>query len=446
VELQQAKDLYSAHFDRRGKSEAGKRACWTRAIRQEAIDRFAQLGFPTPKNEDWKYTNVAPILKIPFEPAAVCRNGLTRESLRSAVPWIVGANGLVFINGHYAPELSSPGSLAGGVRIGDLASAIRADRDLVEPYLAKVADYREHGFIALSTAFMRDGAFIFLPKGAVIQDPLHLVFLASAAEEAFMTHPRSLIVASEGSQATIVESYLGLGDNCYFTNAVTELAMGEDAVIEHHKVEKESVSAFHIATLQVHQGRGSSFRFHSVGLGGSLVRNDVNVVLDGERSECSLDGLYLAGGSQHVDNHTRIDHVKPHSTSREFYKGVLGGKARGVFNGKIIVHPEAAKTDARQTNKNLLLSKEARIDTKPQLEIFNNDVKCSHGSTIGQLSQEAIFYLRSRGIGIELARSMLTRAFVQDLIDKIRIEPLRAGLADLLDPLLLGGEAMEFER
>jgi len=249
---------------------------------------------------------------------------------------------------------------------------------------------------------------------------------------ATVSHPRNLILAGDDSQTMIVESYIGLNNALYFTNAVTEIVAGENAVVAHYKLQRESEEAFHISTVQASLNHSSNFSSHSIDLGGALVRNDVNAVLDGKGIECTLDGLYMVAGRQHVDNHTRIDHVKPHCSSRELYKGVLGGRSKGVFNGKIYVHKDAQKTDAKQTNKNLLLSEDAVINTKPQLEIYADDVKCTHGTTIGQLDQEAIFYLRSRGIDLEAARGLLTYAFASEMIGRIKVEPVRAQLEHLL--------------
>jgi Fe-S cluster assembly protein SufD len=271
-----------------------------------------------------------------------------------------------------------------------------------------------------------------IPKGQVIERPIHVAFLTTGSGEPVVSHPRVVVVAGENSQATIVESYVGIEEGVYFTNAVTEIVAGESSVIDHYKLQRESREAFHVATVQIHQARSSNFSSHYFGFGGALVRHEARVRLDAEGCECTLNGLYLAGGSQHLDNHTVIDHVKPHCTSHELYKGILDGKAHGVFNGKIYVHEDAQKTDAKQTNQTLLLSQDAVINTKPQLEIFADDVKCTHGATVGQLDAEGIFYLRSRGIGLQEARSLLTYAFANDIIRQVKIEPLRAQLEELL--------------
>jgi Fe-S cluster assembly protein SufD len=275
---------------------------------------------------------------------------------------------------------------------------------------------------------MQDGAYVYVPRGCVVDVPIHLVFLSLSHGDVIVSHPRNLLVFEENTQATVIESYIGLGQDVYFTNAVTECVLGQNATVEHCRLESESTSAFHIGTLQVQQARSSNVVSHAIASGGALARHDINVVLDGEGGENTLNGLFMATAQQHIDNHTRIDHVRPHCTSRELYKGILDGKGRGVFNGKVVVHKDAQQTDAMQTNKNLLLSQDASIDTKPQLEIFNNDVKCSHGSTIGRLDENSLFYLRTRGIEEAEARRLLTYAFASELVARITLEPLRTML------------------
>ncbi|MFQ5851119.1 MAG: Fe-S cluster assembly protein SufD [Candidatus Binatia bacterium] len=432
LDVNEAKDLYRAYFTRFEKELVNNGQSWTHRIRKAAISRFAELGFPTTRHEEWKYTNVTPITEIPFKPAGYELNEITSETIARVSFGELAGNQIVFINGRYSPELSSLGRLPENAKAGSLAMALESDAGWVETHLARYASYRDHAFVALNTALMRDGAIVYVPRDKVIEEPIHLLFISTAQGEATVSYPRNLIVMGNDSQATIVESYIGLKNEVYFTNAVTEIIVGENAVIEHCKLQRESMQAFHVAVLQVHQDRSSNFSSHSIAMGGALVRNEINSVLDGEGGECTLNGLYTITGQQHVDNHTRIDHVKRHCTSRELYKGVLAGKARGVFSGKVYVHRDAQKTDARQTNKNLLLSEDALIDTKPQLEIYNNDVRCTHGSTIGQLDQDGIFYLRSRGIGLETARSLLTCAFASEVISQIRIEPIRLGLEGLL--------------
>lgn len=428
----EAKNFYQTHFSQFEKEGSRNGQTWARKIREVAMSRFSEMGFPTVRDEEWKYTNVSPIAKIPFQPAPFESGRLAPDRVERFSLGMTEVIRVVFVDGYYSPELSSLRRLPQGVQVGSLAAALNGEAGWVQSHLARYANYQEHAFIALNTALMRDGAFVYVPEGRMVAEPIHLLFISTGGKEAAVSHPRNLLVVGRNSQAKIVESYTGLEREVYFTNAVTELVVGENAVVEHYKLQQESEEAFHIATLQARLDRNSNFSSHSIALGGALVRNEVNAVLDGEGGECALNGFYMVTGEQHVDNHTRIDHVKPHCTSRELYKGVLDGRSRGVFSGKIYVHKAAQKTDAKQTNNNLLLSEDALIDTKPQLEIYNNDVKCAHGSTIGQLDQDAIFYLRSRGISAEAARSLLTYAFASDVISRIRIEPLRAHLDKLL--------------
>jgi Fe-S cluster assembly protein SufD len=331
---------------------------------------------------------------------------------------------VVFVNGQYTPELSS----AGPAWVGSLAAVLAAQPEAPQKYLTRVAKYDEATFTALNTAFLRDGGCVLIPKNTVVEQPIHLLFLSTSRGDPGVSHLRNLVVAGRNSQATIIESYVGVDGEVYFTNAVTEMVLGENAFVDHYKLQRESSAAFHIATVQVQQERSSNFTSHSISLGGALVRNDVNAVLAEEGCECTLNGLYLAGRRQHVDNHTRIDHAKPHCASHELYKGILDGQAHGVFNGKIYVHADAQKTDAKQTNQTLLLSDDAVINTKPQLEIYADDVKCTHGATVGQLAGDAIFYLRSRGIALEEARKILTFAFANDVVSRIKVESIRKHL------------------
>jgi Fe-S cluster assembly protein SufD len=336
------------------------------------------------------------------------------------------------VDGHFSPELSSLQALPAGVQVRSLAAAIEAGEDLIAARLAQFARDEESGFLALNTAFLQDGAFLRIAPGTVVEQPIHVVFVSTNQSEPTMSHPRSLIVAEDGCQATIVESYVSLGNGTHLSNAVTELVAGQGAVIEHVTLALQTASAFHVAALGVHQERASNVTLHSFSLTAGLVRNDVTVVLDGDGSECMLNGLFVGDGHGHIDNHTTIDHVKPRCTSQELYKGILGGQSSGVFNGYIRVRPDAQKTSARQTNKNLLLSPGAQINTKPQLDISADDVKCYHGSTIGQLDADALFYLRARGIDKHAARVMLTHAFANEMIERLRNQPLRRRLEALV--------------
>jgi Fe-S cluster assembly protein SufD len=336
---------------------------------------------------------------------------------------------LVFINGRFSSELSNLSGLPGGIIVSNLAQAL-TDK-LVSGYLAAYADYRDEVFTALNTAQISDGAFIYIPK--IVETPIHLLFI-STAREPFVSHPRVLIVAAEGAIASIIESYVSPGADVYFTNAVTEVYAAQGSVITHYRLQEESERAFHIATTEVFQERESNYSSYAISLGGEIVRHNLNVLLSDERSETTIDGLYVVSGRQHVDNHTSIDHRKPHCTSHQLYKGILDGKSRAVFNGKVFVREGALLTDAHQLNKNLLLSGDATVDTKPQLEIFADDVKCSHGAAVGQLEDEELFYISTRGINPERARALLTYGFAEDVISKIKLRSVR----EQLDKAVLG--------
>lgn len=343
------------------------------------------------------------------------------------------------MHGFFAAELSSVTGMPKGMFAGSLAEALEAHADLLEFHLARYADASKETFAALNTAFTADGAFLYVPKGAVLEKPVHVLFVSTAGDQPTVSHPRSLVLAEANSQAQVVESYAGWNSEVYFTNSVTEIVAGENAFIDHYKLQRESLEAFHISTIQVQLDRNANVSTQSISMGGALVRNHVNAVLDGEGGEATLNGFYLVNGKQHVDNHTCIEHAQPRCSSREVYKGILDGRARGVFNGRIIVRPDAQKTDSKQTNKNLILSEEALVNTNPQLEIYADDVKCTHGATIGQLDADALFYLRSRGIDLESARHLLTYAFAGDFVNHIKIEPVRAELEKILFAGLAGG-------
>jgi Fe-S cluster assembly protein SufD len=371
---------------------------------------------------------VAPIARSRFRLAGPKSEGISAE-VRARIPFGDEASAeLVFINGYLAAELSHTRGLPDGAKAASLGAILGSDPERVEPYLARLANPQDRSFVALNTAFMRDGAFVHVPSGKVVETPIVLIFLSSAKGGSVVSHPRNLIVMGDNSQAVVMECYLGWEKDVYFTNAVTEIVAGENAGLTHYKLEVESEEAFHIGALEAQIGRSSIFTSHSIQLGGALARNDTHAVLAGEGSECTLNGLYMVGGRRHADNHTRIDHVKPHSTSRELYKGILHGRSRGVFNGKIYVHKAAQKTDARQTNKNLLLSEDALINTKPDLEIYADDVKCTHGSTIGQVDPNQIFYLRSRGLGELEAQRLLTYAFASEMLVPIRLGSIQTWL------------------
>lgn len=433
IGVKEKQDIYVAAFGQMEKDLTAGDWSWTRPIRKAAIDRFAELGFPTTRLEEWKFTSVAPVAKIAFQPARQETSDLTLGQFQTLCPQAASAQPrLVFVNGFFRDELSSVDGLPDGALVTNLAAALRTDSGLIEAHLARYADYDDHAFVALNTAFMQDGAFVQIPKGVILGKPIHLIFVTTRGGVPSVTYPRNLIVAGVGSAAQIVESHIGLSEDAYFTNAVTEIVAGENSAVEYYKIQNESDRAFHIGALQVNQARNSNFTSHTVTLAGELVRNDLNAVLDGAGVECSVNGLYVTGGRQHVDNHTVIDHRKPHGTSRELYKGILAGKSSAVFNGSIVVRKDAQKTDARQSNKNLLLSDGATINSKPQLEINADDVKCMHGTTIGHLDEESVFYFRSRGVDPDEARTLLTYGFANDVLNKMKAETVRAGLEQAL--------------
>ena len=435
-------ERYLADFERFERElPAGEPAAlrWLQTMRRAAIERFAELGFPTLRQEEWRLTNVAPIAQGSFE-RATSDPDITDEA-RLAPHLFDAAARLVFVDGRFSSRLSSVGELPAGTIVGSLADALARTPERVEPWLGRFAK-TDQPFVALNTAFLRDGAFVWVPRGAVT-GPIHLLFLSGGGGKEgrpTVSFPRNLFVTGEDSQTTIVETYAG--DGGYFTCPVTEMVAGAASRIDHYKVQKESREAFHMATFQVQAERAAVPSSHSISIGGALVRNDVNAVLDGEGIDCILNGLYFGDGRQLVDNHMRVEHAKPHCASHELYKGVLDGKSRAVFNGLIHVHKGAQKTDAKQSNRNLLLSRDAIANSNPQLEIYADDVRCTHGSTVGQLDEDAVFYLRSRGIGVEAARSLLTYAFASDIIERIKVLPVRHDLEEYLFALLPMGEVV----
>ena len=399
---------------------------WLQEIRNKAAARFAALGFPTVRDEDWRFTNVAPIASTEFRPASAV--AVSPDEL-GALPYGNLPFRIAVVNGRFSPELSRLTDLPHGVRAGSLGAAATKHEEVVAGHFAHAADFHSRGFVALNTALAGDGAYLFIPEGTILEQPVEILFVAagdSAVPE--MIQARTLVIAGSRSQVRIVETYASLRNGTYFTNGVTEVFAADNAIVDHYKVQQESFDAYHVATMQVVAQRSANVSSHSFSLGGKLVRNDALAALDGEGAEVTLNGLYLADGDRLIDNHTTIDHAQPHCPSHEVYKGILGGRARAVFNGKIIVRQDAQKTDAKQTNRALLLSDNASINTKPQLEIFADDVKCTHGAAIGQLDEDAIFYLRARGLTYFEARDLLIHAFAGEIIDRVKVEPLKRAL------------------
>jgi len=406
---------------------------WLLPLRKAGIASFAEQGFPTLQDEDWRFTNVAPITKLNFSLAGqTAANGAETKVLNDSVFAGLPGQRLVFVNGFFSAKLSSLKPLPGGVRIENLAAALAKDSAPIEKHLGKYAHTEKNTFAALNQAFFADGAFLFVPQGVEVAEPVQLIYISSAKNSGEMIQPRNLILAEANSKVTVVESYLSTGNAAYFTNAVTEIVAGDNANVEHVKVQDEAASAFHIATISGEFGRTSRVNVHSFALGARLSRNNIRTKLAGEGLECVLNGLYLTKDEQLADHHMIVEHAEPHCASHEYFNGILDDKSKGVFHGRILVRQIAQKTDAKQTNKNLLLSDDACADTKPQLEIYADDVKCTHGATIGQLNKESIFYLRSRGMSEDTARRMLIHAFAGEIIERIQCEPARETLDKLV--------------
>lgn len=424
---------------------------WLGNLRRDAIERFAERGFPTPRDEEWKYTSIAPIATAAFDLEAdqgadEADDRLTEEATASSClspDW----SRLVFVNGRYAAKLSTvrPQSR---VRIESLGEALNADAETLRPHLTRsCGPEASDAFAALNAAFWRDGALVHLPAGTAVADPIQLVFIATGDGTARIDHPRSLVVLEQESRATLIESYITLaGDAPRLTNSTTDIVAGQGAELDHYILQLEGRGAFHMGRMQVRQARESRVESCAITLGGRLVRNEVQARLEAETAVCLLNGLFVIGGRQHVDTHTTVDHAAPGATSRQLYKGILDGRARGVFSGRVMVRPGAHGTDAHQTNKNLLLSDEVEVDSKPQLEIFADDVKCSHGAADGQVAADAVFYLKSRGLDEEAARTLLTFGFANEVLARVRVEPLRARLEAMVTARLRGGRVGDEER
>jgi Fe-S cluster assembly protein SufD len=420
-------------FQRRA---AGRNLPWLRTLREDAFARFAEAGFPTTHDEDWRFTNVAPIARTQFRLPGKAFVQLPPTELNS---WRIEGSAvrLVFVNGRFAPELSNVGELPKGVAVTSLREQIEGNSDQISKQLGHYANTQRDAFVALNTAFVEDGAYVHVKRGVVVEAPIHLLFVSSSDHLPLMAHPRNLLVFEDQSQGTVVEEYVSLGGGTMFSNSVTELVAGDDAHVSHYMVEREHRDTFNVSTLRIQQGRTANVASHSVLVGGGLVRNNVHPVLAGEGGECLINGLFVGSGRQHLDNYMHVEHVSPHCSSRQFYNGILDDKAHGVFHGRIVVHKDAQKTDAKQTNRNLLLCDDAQIDTKPQLEIYADDVKCTHGATIGQIDENALFYLRSRGLSEAQARQLLLLAFASECVDRMKPGPAQIYVKQLIHAHLL---------
>ncbi len=430
-EFAEIKNWYINNFQSFEQSLNGESSSPVHAMRKDAITAFSQLNFPTTKDEEWRFTNISPLLQHNFIPAeekvAISTDKLSAYTFENMDCYL-----LVFINGIYSEELSHLQNLPAGIVVKNISEAIKENHPAVEKHLGKYADYKNHIFTSLSTMFTREGAFIYIPDGKIVEKPIHVLFLSYADEKKILVQPRNLFVAGKNSQATILEHYASVGEDIYFTNSVTEIVTDENSVVDHIKLQEESKKAFHISRMEVDQERSSNFASHMISLGAEIARNDFNTRFNGVGGESMLNGLFMIEQNQLFDAHTMIDHAMPHCNSHEHYKGILDDHSRGVFNGKVMVRKDAQKTNAFQENNNIILSHDALVNTKPQLEIFADDVKCSHGATIGQLDEESLFYLQSRGIGAEAAKSLLLHAFASDVLKTIKVEPVRNYIEDIL--------------
>jgi len=418
------KDWYLSNFGEFEKRLNGGSESSIHKKRKEALSNFSRLDFPTIKDEEWKYTSIAPLLKHNFIPSYEKKN-ISKELIKSLLFDEMEHSLIVFINGRYSLENSVLLNLPEGIIVGSIADEIKKNNEILLKHFGKYAGHQNHIFTALSTAYTEDGAFIYVPAGKIVEEPIHIIFITTSGNQKILTQPRNLFVAEKSSQVTIIEHYACGEDSTYFTNAVTEIVAEENAVVDHIKLQEESKKAFHIARMEVDQEKNSTFSSHLISTGGDLSRNDFNAKFNAEGGECTLNGLYMIDGTQLFDAHTLMDHAKPHCNSHEHYKGILDDKSRGVFNGKVIVRQDAQKTNAFQENNNILLSDQSLVNTKPQLEIFADDVKCSHGATIGQMDDDAKFYLKSRGIGEEASKGILLHAFASDVVTSIKIESVR---------------------
>ncbi|MBS0359053.1 MAG: Fe-S cluster assembly protein SufD [Proteobacteria bacterium] len=425
-EVNIAKDYYIQAYEQTQSKLPGFSLPWLKSKRDEAMQFFSEKGFPTRHDEDWKYTNVTPLMEQQFILPSKQAHRLSAERLKPYLLSEMNAHILVFVDGYFSPEFSQCNKLPSGVTLKNLSAELLENPKNIQSYLSSALNSKEHAFNALNTALMTEGAWIHIDKHVVVENPIQLLFIST--QEDAIHHYRNCIVVEENTSVNLIEQYVGLQEAPYFNNSVTEIIAKPNAQIEHVKIQQEGATSFHVGTLQVHQYQHSSVNTHSFSFGGSLVRSDTNISLKDEYSECTLNGLYVASNHQHIDHHTRVEHIKPHGTSREYYKGILNDSAKAVFNGKVLVNPGAEKTQAEQSNKNLLLSRQAEINTKPQLEIFADDVKCAHGATVGQLDEKSLFYLRSRGIEKEAAKQLLVHAFASEIINRVKWIPLRERL------------------
>lgn len=425
MEKAYSKDWYLSLFGELEGSLNGEAGSDFHRKRKEAIAVFDKLDFPTVKNEDWKFTNISPLLNYNFAPVGADKVSLDKSNLDDYLIKRLDTINVVLINGHLSRELSNIDNIPAGVSIENFGDVLHNNPQMIEEHFSKYAKL-ENGFVALNTAFAHNGSVIRISDNCILEKPIHIINLNGTGDNTFvLSQPRNLIITGKNTDVKIIESYFSLNESdISFTNVVSEIVVGENSNFELYRIQKENHGSFQVSRTQSEQKRNSKLTIYTITTGGALVRNDTNTVLNGEGCECHLYGLYLTNGTQLVDNHTFMDHAKPHCLSNELYKGILDEHSRAVFNGKVYVRKDAQKTNAYQSNKNILLSKDVTIDTKPQLEIFADDVRCTHGTTVGQLDADSVFYLRSRGLSKESARKVLIEAFANDIFEEIKVEPL----------------------
>jgi len=426
-------ETFVQEFEARDGTATAEGPDWLEPVRRAAMARFARTGFPPARDEEWRFTPIGPIVQGRWRPATGGAGELSRGQLAPFVFGHADWTTLVFVNGVYSEALSAIGALPPGVRVASLADALRADGASLHAHLTRHAPIEGSPFTALNTAFLAEGGVVHVGAGVDLAAPVHLLFVATAEAGGTVSHPRNLVVVERGARASIIESYVTLAPGQgYWTNPVTEVAVAAGAWVEHTRIQRESEQAYHVGLTHVDQQRDSHYRSFSLAMGGALARHNLHVRLNGENVETLMYGLYVTRGDQVADNHTAIYHDQPNCRSWEVYKGILDGRSRAVFNGKVFVRPEAQKTDAKQTNRNLLLSDGARVNTKPQLEIFADDVKCTHGATVGRLDEVARFYARSRGIPAAAAERLLIYAFAAEVVDEVALAPVREELDRLV--------------
>ncbi len=416
---------------------------WLRSLRAQAVANFAENGLPSTRLEEWRYTNVTPLAQVLFELPDAAPAQVTREEVEALSFPVFACSVFVFVDGRFRPELSSPRALSGSLRVESIAELRATAPERLAGRLGRHADPKQHAFVALGSAFLDDGACLFVPRGTRVEQPVHVVQLASGVAPDRVCHPRLLVVAEPGSHVTLIQDFVSLSGARGFTNAVAEVTVEQDAAVELVLLQRENTASFHVSNLEVRVGRDARFAAHTLTFGGGFVRNDLNAVLEDEGASLRLAGLTVAGGEQRIDNHSVVDHALPRGESQQRYKCVLGGKSRGVFRGRVIVRPDAQKTRAEQSSANILLSEGAEIDAKPQLEIWADDVKCSHGATIGRLDENALFYLRARGIGEAKARELLVQGFASEVLASLPSPALSEGLAEMLREQMRGAGAEE---